>query len=48
MGYGKRALQQLAAYYSGEIPCLEDHHSDSDDGADARGDTLHTETIVPR
>ncbi|KAI8441012.1 hypothetical protein MSG28_009285 [Choristoneura fumiferana] len=27
MGYGKRALQQLAAYYSGEIPCLEDRQA---------------------
>ncbi|XP_013148565.1 PREDICTED: polycomb protein l(1)G0020 [Papilio polytes] len=45
MGYGKRALQQLAAYYSGDIPCLE--HADSEHEDSAHGD-LHTENILPR
>ncbi|CAD0203499.1 unnamed protein product [Chrysodeixis includens] len=48
MGYGKRALQQLAAYYAGDIPCLDEDHSDDDD-ANANGNgTLQTESIVPR
>lgn len=49
MGYGKRALQQLAAYYAGDVPCLDEEHSDGEDNA-ANGNTttLHTETIVPR
>ncbi|XP_045778574.1 RNA cytidine acetyltransferase [Maniola jurtina] len=49
MGYGKRALQQLAAYYSGDIPCLDDAASDDDDAqTDTKAASLHTETIVPR
>lgn len=49
MGYGKRALQQLAAYYSGEIPCLEEANSDDDDRqANGKNDSLHNENIVPR
>ncbi|XP_045453384.1 RNA cytidine acetyltransferase [Melitaea cinxia] len=49
MGYGKRALQQLAAYYSGEIPCLEEANSDDDDRqANGRNDSLQTENITPR
>ncbi|KAL0829742.1 hypothetical protein ABMA28_003234 [Loxostege sticticalis] len=49
MGYGKRALQQLAAYYGGDIPCLDEAQSDDEDaGGNGRDDTLHTESIVPR
>ncbi|XP_028171316.1 RNA cytidine acetyltransferase isoform X3 [Ostrinia furnacalis] len=48
MGYGKRALQQLASYYSGDIPCLDEPASDDEDQACRPDDTLHTETIVPR
>ncbi|CAH2055842.1 unnamed protein product, partial [Iphiclides podalirius] len=48
MGYGKRALQQLAAYYSGEIPCLDEEASEDEEFAKGRSDTLQTETIVPR
>lgn len=49
MGYGKRALQQLAAYYSGDIPCLEEAMSEDEDGqTDGRDESLHTESIVPR
>ncbi|KAL4716997.1 hypothetical protein ACJJTC_001858 [Scirpophaga incertulas] len=49
MGYGKRALQQLAAYYSGDIPCLDEENSDDEDTrANGHTDTLHTESIVPR
>ncbi|KAM3966044.1 RNA cytidine acetyltransferase l(1)G0020 [Aphomia sociella] len=48
MGYGKRALQQLAAYYSGKIPCLDEAQSDEEDTSNGRSNTLHTETIVPR
>ncbi|CAF4951856.1 unnamed protein product [Pieris macdunnoughi] len=48
MGYGKRALQQLAAYYSGDIPCLDEAASDGDDEQNAQNESLHTETIVPR
>ncbi|XP_053616527.1 RNA cytidine acetyltransferase [Plodia interpunctella] len=47
MGYGKRALQQLAAYYSGAIPCL-DEADDDEDNINTNSGTLHTETIVPR
>lgn len=49
MGYGKRALQQLAAYYSGDIPCLDEDASDAetDRQTDAQS-TLQTETIAPR
>ncbi|XP_045504748.1 RNA cytidine acetyltransferase isoform X2 [Colias croceus] len=48
MGYGKRALQQLAAYYSGDIPCLDETQSDDDEQTDGQNDSLQTETIVPR
>ncbi|XP_026330911.1 RNA cytidine acetyltransferase [Hyposmocoma kahamanoa] len=48
MGYGKRALQQLAAYYSGDIPCLDEAHSDDDDHQHSTKDTLQTEHIAPR
>ncbi|XP_013171702.1 PREDICTED: polycomb protein l(1)G0020 [Papilio xuthus] len=48
MGYGKRALQQLAAYYSGDIPCLDETASDDDDKTNGQTDTLHTESIAPR
>lgn len=49
MGYGKRALQQLAAYYSGDVPCLDEEHSDDDEaGANGNSNTLQTESIVPR
>ncbi|XP_045539427.1 RNA cytidine acetyltransferase [Papilio machaon] len=48
MGYGKRALQQLAAYYSGDIPCLDETASDDEDKTNGQTDTLHTESIVPR
>ncbi|XP_038218935.1 RNA cytidine acetyltransferase [Zerene cesonia] len=48
MGYGKRALQQLAAYYSGDIPCLDETQSDGDEQTDEQNDSLQTETIVPR
>lgn len=51
MGYGKRALQQLALYYSGEIPCLNEDNgndkSDDSDKEDDQSDLLH-ETIKPR
>ncbi|KAG6446928.1 hypothetical protein O3G_MSEX004678 [Manduca sexta] len=49
MGYGKRALQQLAAYYSGDIPCLDEEQSDEEDNqTNAQTNNLHTETIAPR
>uniref|UniRef100_A0A2A4JQT3 RNA cytidine acetyltransferase n=1 Tax=Heliothis virescens TaxID=7102 RepID=A0A2A4JQT3_HELVI len=49
MGYGKRALQQLSAYYSGDVPCLDEELSDDDDAtANGNTNTLHTENIVPR
>ncbi|XP_052749947.1 RNA cytidine acetyltransferase [Galleria mellonella] len=48
MGYGKRALQQLTAYYSGQIPCLDKAESDEEDTSNGRLETLQTETIVPR
>ncbi|CAB3250902.1 unnamed protein product [Arctia plantaginis] len=53
MGYGKRALQQLAAYYSGDIPCLDEdksdeEKSDEEDSASTHTNTLRTEIIVPR
>ncbi|XP_061380876.1 RNA cytidine acetyltransferase [Danaus plexippus] len=48
MGYGKRALQQLAAYYSGEILCSDEIHSDEDNDVDKQTDTLQTEDIRPR
>lgn len=49
MGYGKRALQQLAAYYTGDIQCLDDGAESSDDEqTNVRPGTLQTETIVPR
>ncbi|XP_061717144.1 RNA cytidine acetyltransferase [Cydia pomonella] len=48
MGYGKRALQQLASYYTGDIPCLDEQHSDTEEMPDKRAGDLHTETIVPR
>ncbi|XP_063384664.1 RNA cytidine acetyltransferase [Cydia fagiglandana] len=48
MGYGKRALQQLASYYTGDIPCLDEQHSDTEEVPDKRAGGLHTETIVPR
>ncbi|CAG9782247.1 unnamed protein product [Diatraea saccharalis] len=49
MGYGKRALQQLAAYYSGDIACLDEAASDDEDSPnDKQNGNLHTETIVPR
>ncbi|XP_060806182.1 RNA cytidine acetyltransferase [Amyelois transitella] len=47
MGYGKRALQQLAAYYSGDIPCLDETPSDGENAKPSNG-TLQTESIVPR
>lgn len=49
MGYGKRALQQLAAYYNGDIPCLDEEQSD-DESTQTNGqtNTLHTESIAPR
>ncbi|XP_046970776.1 RNA cytidine acetyltransferase isoform X2 [Vanessa cardui] len=49
MGYGKRALQQLAAYYSGDIPCLEEANSDDEETkTDGQKESLHTENITPR
>lgn len=49
MGYGKRALQQLAAYYSGEIPCLDEAESDREaDETNGENESLQTENIVPR
>lgn len=48
MGYGKRALQQLAAYYCGDIPCLDEDHSDGEDAKANGSGTLQTENIVPR
>ncbi|KAJ2945204.1 hypothetical protein O0L34_g9274 [Tuta absoluta] len=48
MGYGKRALQQLASYYSGDIPCLDAAADDDAEQTDRQTHTLHTETIVPR
>lgn len=51
MGYGKRALQQLALYYSGEIPCLnEDSTNDIDEDIEKDDDQLGLlhETIKPR
>ncbi|XP_049878626.1 RNA cytidine acetyltransferase [Pectinophora gossypiella] len=48
MGYGKRALQQLASYYSGDIPCLDESPSDDEDAQETRSNSLQTETIVPR
>ncbi|XP_050672806.1 RNA cytidine acetyltransferase-like [Leptidea sinapis] len=48
MGYGRRALQQLAAYYSGDIPCLDEVDSDEDTQTDGQNGSLHTEAIVPR
>ncbi|XP_072945404.1 RNA cytidine acetyltransferase [Epargyreus clarus] len=49
MGYGKRALQQLAAYYSGDIPCLDEADSDDDDAqTNGKTSSLQTENIVPR
>ncbi|CAK1542672.1 unnamed protein product [Leptosia nina] len=49
MGYGKRALQQLATYYSGDIPCLDEVASDDDeDQKNGHTDSLQTENIVPR
>lgn len=48
MGYGKRALQQLALYYSGEIPCLnEDNDKNEESDREEDTDLLH-ETIKPR
>ncbi|XP_077287294.1 RNA cytidine acetyltransferase l(1)G0020 [Arctopsyche grandis] len=51
MGYGKRALQQLALYYSGEIPCLnEDSTNDISEDVEKDDDQLGLlhETIKPR
>ncbi|RVE48128.1 hypothetical protein evm_007188 [Chilo suppressalis] len=49
MGYGKRALQQLASYYGGDIPCLDEAASnDEETSANGQKGNLHTETIVPR
>lgn len=48
MGYGKRALQQLAEYYSGNIPCLDEHNDEETEERANGKASLQTETIAPR
>lgn len=50
MGYGKRALQQLAQYYSGEISCIneEEVYVEESDGQEFEEPGLLVESIKPR
>ena len=49
MGYGKRAMQQLVDYYTGQIPCLNDTEESAPKVPDHDLDTsLLEESIKPR